>query len=252
MKQALAALGIASLCALAPLSPAAAQDGNLAQIFFQKVKAGSEAQYAAGRQRHMAWHKSKGDTWAWFTWEVVTGDNTGTYVVGSFGHAFKDFDGRDAFVAEDGADAVANTGPWVESTRQALYVLRPDMSAAMDDAGPTKLAHVIHFHVKPESVGEFVDGVKKITEAAKKTNSPARPAWYQLFSGGMGPEFVLVLPSDSWAELQPTKTLDAMVEEAFGKTAGAALLASFRRSVRYTDSELLQYHPELSYVPGAK
>ena len=252
MKQSLAALGMASLCALVPGAPAAAQEGNLAQIFFQKVKPGFQAQYLAGRERHMGWHKSKGDTWAWFTWETVTGENTGTYVVGTFGHAFKDFDGRGAFEAEDAADSITNTGPFVESTRQSLYVRRPDMSAPMDDGVPTKFAHVIHFHVKPESVNDFVDAVKKISEAAKKTSSPARPDWYQLFSGGMGPEFVLVLPSNSWAELQPTKTLDAMVEEAFGKTTAAALLASFRRCVRYTDSELLEYRPELSYVPGPK
>src|SRR5262245_9449158 len=150
MKQAIAALGTASLCLFTPGAPAAAQDGTLAQIFFQKVKPGSEAQFEAGRKRHMAWHKSKGDTWAWFAWDVLTGDNTGTHVVGTFGRAFKDFDGRDEFQAEDGADAIANTGAFVESTRQALYVLRPDMSAPMDAAAvvPTKFAHVIHFHIK--------------------------------------------------------------------------------------------------------
>jgi hypothetical protein len=252
MKQAFAALAMAWVCAWAPGAPAAAQDGNLAQIFFQKAKAGAQAQYTAGRQRHMAWHKAKGDTWAWFTWEILTGERTGTYVVGSFGHAFKDFDGRGEFEAEDAADAVMNTGPFVESTTQSLYVRRPDMSAPEEAGVPTRFAHVIHFHVKPESVNDFVEAARKLGEAAKKVQSPARPEWYQLFSGGMGPEFVIVLPSNSWAELPPTKTLDAIAEEALGKTNGAALVMAFRKAVRYTDSELLEYRPELSYVPEPK
>lgn len=52
MKQALAALGMASLCAMASAAPAAAQQGNVAQIFYTKVKAGAQAQYEAGRRGH--------------------------------------------------------------------------------------------------------------------------------------------------------------------------------------------------------
>jgi hypothetical protein len=252
MKLSLAALGMLSLCALTPAALAAAQEGNLAQIFFQKVKPGSQAEYAAGRQRHMDWHKAKGDSWAWFAWEIVTGENTGTYAVGSFGHSFKDFDGRDEFEAADAGDAAKNLAPFVESTTQSLYLHRADMSAPMDAAAPTKYSQIIHFQVKPESVNDFVDSVKKLGEAAKKTNVPARPEWYQLWSGGMGPEFVLALGANTWAELQPGRSLDAIAEDAYGKSAGAALVASFRRTVRYTYSELIAYHPELSYVPSAQ
>lgn len=251
MKHALAVVGAVLLYTFAPAAPAQAQGGNLAQIFFNKVKPGVQAQYEAGRQRHMSWHKAKGDSWAWFTWEVVTGENTGMYVIGSFDHAFKDFDGRDDFQAADGADVAMNTGPLVESSTQSLYLHRPDMSAPMTEGSPTKLLQVIHFQVKPESVNDFVDSVKKVLEGAKKTNYPIRPDWYQLFSGGMGPEFVLVYGRTSWAELQPPdKTLDAMMEEALGKAPGAAVLNTLRRAVRYTYSELLSYHPELSYIPG--
>lgn len=127
------------------------------------------------------------------------------------------------------------------------------MSSPSPDDSPGKLAQVVHFHVKPESVNDFVDSVKKIGDAARKTNFPVRPQWYQLYSGGMGPEFILALGRNSWAELQPPdKTLDAMMEEALGKAPGAAVLNTFRRAIRYTYSELLAYHPELSYVPGAQ
>jgi hypothetical protein len=247
MKQALAIAGAVSMCALAP---SALAQGNLTQIFYTKVKAGAQAQYEAGRQRHMSWHKAQGDPWAWFTWEIVTGENTGTYVVGTFDHAFKDFDGRDDFQAADGADSAMNMGPFVESSTQSLYLRRLDMSAPAQGS-PTKYAQVIHFHLVPERVDDFVDSAKKVAEAAKKTDYPIRPEWFQLFSGGMGPEFVLVYGRESWAEMQPPEqTLDAMMEEALGRVPGAAVLNSLRRAIRYTYTEILAYRPELSYVPA--
>ncbi|HET7291637.1 MAG TPA: hypothetical protein VFM88_04365 [Vicinamibacteria bacterium] len=249
MKHALGVLAVVSLSVVAPA--AEAQQGNLAQIFFNKVKPGAQEQYEAARQRHMEWHRSKGDSWAWFTWEIATGDRTGTFVVGTFDRSFKDFDGRDEFEAADAADSAANMGPFVESSTQSLYLRRPDMGGEPPTGTPSKLSQVIHFHVNPASVNDFVESVRKVAEAAKKTSYPIRPDWYQLFSGGMGPEFVLVYGRSSWADLQPPdKTLDAMVEDALGRTQAASVLMTLRRAVRYTDSELLVYRPELSYVPG--
>jgi hypothetical protein len=49
-------------------------------------------QYEAGRKKHMAWHKSQNDPWSWHKWEVLTGPNTGSYVVGTFGHNWKDME----------------------------------------------------------------------------------------------------------------------------------------------------------------
>lgn len=249
MKQALAIAGVVSLCVSAPGALAQAQ-GNLAQLFYNKVKPGGQAQYEAGRKRHVDWHKAQGDAWAWLTWEVMTGDDTGTYVVGTFDHAFRDFDGKDEFQAADGADSALNMGPFVESSRQALYLRRLDMAPA-PEGPPSRLAQVIHFQLKPESVNDFVDSAKKVAEAARKTNYPIQPQWYQLFSGGIGPEFVLVYGRNSWAEMQPPdKTLDAMMEEALGRAQGAAVLTTLRRAVRYTETEILAYHPQLSYVPA--
>jgi hypothetical protein len=112
---------------------------------------------------------------------------------------------------------------------------------------------ITHFYLKPEGVPDFVEGVRKVAEAAKKTNYPLHPLWYQLFNGGEGPAFVLVSPRNSWAEFQPPdKTLDAMVEEALGKVPGAAALSSLRKSIRHTYTETARFRPDLSYQPEAK
>ncbi len=236
---------------LVPL-PASAQapTGNVAHVFRNSVKAGSQAFYEQGRKRHMAWHRQKGDTWAWFTWETLTGDNTGQYVVASLGHAWKEFDGRDKFDAEDAVDAAANMGAFEGAATQAYYLFRADLSVAPDGSGPTTFSQLTHFYLNPEGVNDFAEGIRKVNEGIKKTKYPSNAAWYQLLNGGEGPEWVLVAARASWADFQPPdKTLDAMMEEAFGKAPGAAALASLRKAIRYTRSEILRYRPDLSYVP---
>jgi hypothetical protein len=237
---------------LMPL-PASAQApaGNVAHIFRNAVKAGSQAAYEQGRKKHMAFHRQKGDAWTWFTWETLTGDNTGQYVIGSFGHAWKDFDGREKFDAEDLVDAAASMGPYQNASTQAYYVFRPDLSVVLPDGkAPAQFSQVTHFYLNPEGVNDFIEGLRKVNEGVKTTKYPSNSTWYQLFNGGEGPEWVLVAARASWADFQPPdKTLDAMMEEAFGKASGAATLASLRKAVRYTRSEILRYRPELSYLP---
>src|SRR5262249_918717 len=76
-----AALG--TLLPLVAVIPALAQQpGRLVEIHINRVKPGLTQQYETGRKKLMAWHKSQNDAWSWYTWAVVTGEGTGSYVVG--------------------------------------------------------------------------------------------------------------------------------------------------------------------------
>jgi hypothetical protein len=247
-----AVLGV--LFAMAPVFPVLAQPTNVAQIVIQQPKPGMAKQYEAGRKKHMGWHKSQKDTWSWATWEVVSGDATGTYVVGSFGHAWKDFDGREKFEQADLADMATSLGPSVASTVVRYYAERADLSQNPSTATstPAPLISVTSYLLKPESVNDFVEAVKKINEGIKKTSyvtsGPSR--WYQLSSGGEGPLFVLVGDRTNWAAMQANeKTLDTMMEEAYGKEQGAAILVSLRKTFRTIRSAVYQYRADLSYTP---
>jgi len=110
--------------------------------------------------------------------------------------------------------------------------------------------------LKPEGINDFIDGVKKVNDGIKKTNFPqAGPSrWYQLVNGGESPHFVLVGDRANWASFQPPtdKILDSMMEEAYGKEQGGAILSALRKAVRSTSTEALQYRPDLSYVATPK
>jgi len=111
---------VAVLLLLASAAIAQTPSAPVAQIFVNKPWPGKQQAYEQGRVKHMAWHKGQKDQWAWYTWEVMTGENTGAYIVGTFDHNWKDFDGRDQFEAADAKDVALNLGPAEASSSTSL------------------------------------------------------------------------------------------------------------------------------------
>jgi len=240
---------------MAPVFPVLAQQsGSVVEIAFTQPKPGvTPQQFDAARRKHVAWHRSQKDTWSWFTWELLTGDATGSFVTGSFQHAWKDFDGREKFDEADNANFAATVAPLLAHSSVSYYIERADMSLSPWSASSSlaPLATISTFTLKPDGLNDFVEAVKKINDGIKKTNyvlsGPSR--WYQLVNGGEGPLFVLVGDRANWAAFQPNaKSLDAMMEEAYGKEQGAAALASLRMAVHSTNTTTYKYRPDLSYV----
>ena len=155
---------LAIVFAVMAVLPAMAEDaGKVVEIHVNHVKPGMTAQYEAGRKKHMGWHKAQKDTWSWYTWEVLTGKFTGSYVVGTFQHHWKDFDGRDKFNQADGADAMASMGATLASEEMSYYTLRDDLSmspATFPPAAP--LLSVTHYMLAPAGTNDFIEAVKKI------------------------------------------------------------------------------------------
>ena len=224
---------------------------SVCEIHTNKVKPGMTQQYERARAQHMAWHKSQNDAWSWIVWEVQTGEHTGDYIVGSCGHDWKDFDSREKFNAADSANANSTMGSTQAGETMGYYVLRSDLVPALSPGPPPPYLTVVHFFLKPEGVPDFIDGVKKVVAGMTKTSYPqTRASWYALVNGGHGPEFVLVTERKSISELQaPAKTLDQMMQEAYG-AEGATIMASLRKAYYHTDSELLHFRSDLSYMPA--
>ena len=209
--------------------------------YLQKPKAGSAQQYEAGRKKHMAFHKKANDAFTWLTWEVISGPDLGSYLIGSGGHAWKDFDGRDKFDAEDSADAAANMGAYSDSERNSYWVYRPDLSISDEGGEPSKMLAVLEFTVKPDGVASFSEAIMKINEGLKKTNNVTNKSrWYVLASGDDGPRLALVQERNSWADFDAgAKSLPQMMEEAFGKDAAVELMKKVSSSYWHYKSYIL-------------
>ena len=229
----------------------AAPAGDICRIYFVKPKSGMDQQLEAGRKKHMQFHKAHNDTWAWNTFLIETGRNTGTYVTSTCEHQWADFDDWEKRLGKaDTADAIANMGPYEQQATSSFYRYRADLSIGTPGP-PLPLSAVYVYKLRFGKTDDFVEAAKKIGEALRKANWPFSGAWLQLVNGGEGPMFVLVSGRKGWAEFAPpAKTIQQIVEGAYGKDPADAIWKTLDACVAQSFSEAAAYRPDLSYVPA--
>ncbi len=247
----------ASMCALLLFAAAAwaqnpaAPAGDVCRIFLVKPKPGMDQQLEAGRKKHMQFHKAHNDAWAWHTYLIETGMNTGTYVTSTCGHQWADFDDWEKKLGKaDTADATANMGPYEQQATSSFYRYRPDLSIGTPGP-PLPLSAVYIFKLHFGKTEDFLGAAQKVVEALRKANWPLNGAWLQLMNGGEGPMFVLVSERKGWADFAPpSKGVAQIVEEAYGKDQADAIWKTFDSCVAQSFSEAASYRPDLSYIPA--
>jgi len=232
---------------------AQAQPGTVAALEFQKPKNGMVTQYEAGRKQKAAWHKQQNDPQPLLVWETLSGDNTGTYIVGRLGQHWADFDKPSIPDQADLEEYQKVLGSYVESIVGRYYELMPKISNGDNSGGPSKFAEIITFHVRYGKGSDFRSAISRIYDATKKTNWPVHYEWYTLASGGNTGTFVLVLPHANWADFEDkpdVKPFRDMIKEAFGQAEADSIVDRIDASVMSETSEIIQFRPDLSYLPG--
>jgi hypothetical protein len=225
--------------------------GNAAIVHSVKAKSGAWGQLEEAMKKHLGWHKAQNDAFAWHTWQVMSGDEIGDLVVGTFGHSWKEFDARAEFERADVADFMANVMPSVEKMSLRYVTMIPEASRPSARQQPAAMAQITHYFVKPSGVVQFVEALKEIKTALDKADYPVHTYWYRLVSGGEGPHFVVSIERNSFAEFEPmAKSLEQVIAEATSPGKAVELASAVRDNTRHTYSELLVYRPDLSYVPA--
>lgn len=234
-------------------------ENTVARIYTIKAKPGEAQQWEAGFERYIAWAHQQNLPDNGYTWEVSTGPDEGEYVIGQFGHAWKDFDAMEERAAKVGVakELQATVVPYTESVVTSYYNFLPDLSVTPPDPNqpPTPLTSVTFYTLKPGGMPTVVSAIQQADVAIKKThwagdNNPV--AWYVLANGGVGPQIVLSSGLQNMAGMQPPSTsLDAMLTGVYGKAKAEAIESSFNGQVQSTRTEILTYRPDLSYIVQA-
>ena len=133
MRTVLSAFGVMLFAALSVF----AQDkpGTLAALEFQKPKSGMAPQYEAGRKQKAAWHKQQKDPQPLLVWETLSGDHTGTYIVGRLGQHWSDFDKPAVPDQADLEEFQKVLGTYVDSIVSRYYDFMPKVSNPDSSAG---------------------------------------------------------------------------------------------------------------------
>lgn len=238
--------------------PAFAQDnkeGTLASLEFQRLKPGTSTQYEAGRKQKAAWHKSQNDSQPLFVWEVMSGDNTGTYMVGRLAQHWADLDKPSVPDQADLDEFNKVMGSYVDSvvTRYYEYLPKMSMPSEMVGGAPSKYAEIATFHVRYGHADDFRSGIERVAEAAKKTNWAQRYQFFVLVSGGNTGTYVLAEDHSSWSDFEDkpeVKPFSSMLTEAFGRSEAESIMHRFDTAIESETTEIIKFRGDLSYMPS--
>jgi quinol monooxygenase YgiN len=252
MNRCMYAFGMGLLAALS--AAAQAPSGNIAAVESQVPKAGMTQQYEQGRKQKADWHKQQKDPQPLYVFETMSGEDTGTYLVGRFGQHWADFD-KPAIPDQADTDEFNKViGAYVQSVSDRYYEFLPKISNPDTTASsPSKLTELVTFRVHRDKIAEFRAALAKVAEAVQKTNWPIHYEFYQLVNGGYDGTFVLGEPRAKWADFedQPNiKPFHDMLREAFGPAEGDSVYERVQEAIESEYTEILEFRPDLSYIPG--
>jgi len=248
-----ASVALAAVFAAAFSVAAQSNPGNIAVLETQTPKSGMTQQYEQGRKQKADWHKQQKDPLPLWVFEILSGDDTGSYLVGRLGQHWMDYDKPPIPDAADTEEFNKAVGSYVESVKTHYYEYLPKLSNPSDSAGPAKYDEIITFRVRYEKRGEFRSAIGRMAEAVQKTKWPVKFEWYELASGGFDGTYVLALPRASWADFEDNpsvKPFREMLRDAFGQAEADLVVARLEGSVESEYSEIIQFRPDLSYTPA--
>lgn len=229
------------------------QPGNLAALEFQTPKNGAVKEYEAGRKQKVEWHKQQKDTQPLYVWETISGDSTGTYIVGHLGQHWADLDKPSVPDAADLETYRRLIGINVQSLATRYYEYMPKVSNPLSSTAPSKFSEIITYHVRSDRETEFRSAVARINEAIQKTKTPLNYYWYELVNGGPGDTFVLSIPHANWADFEDNpnvKPFRDMLKDAFNASEADLIIKQLDASVQSSESETIQFRDDLSYIPA--
>jgi hypothetical protein len=240
--------------ALLPL-PALAQGmsgGDLAQIYYITPKDGHGYDLEEGMKRHMAVVGEMGNPSPWMVWEVMTGDDMGSYVVGTFGHEWADFDMQPDNPMQAQMSFMRNVQPHVAEATGGFWTFREDLSPGSTDGGePDRFLQVYHYMPKMGGMMAVEAGFTQVKEAAEAAGWPhANWMVYQLLNGGQLPHYAIVLPGNAMADFaEPEPTMWEMMVSQMGEEGAMAMFQGFSEALAAETSEMLAFRMDLSYMP---
>lgn len=251
MKKLMPALALTLLAAVSSFGQQ--KPGNIASLEFQTPKNGQVKAYEEGRKQKVAWHKQQNDTQALMVWQTISGDNTGTFIVGRLGQRWSDLDKPSVPEQADLDTYNKLIAANVQSLVIRYYEFMPKVSSPLEAMGPAKYSEVLTFHVRPGMDTDFRSALNRASEAIAKTKWSERGYWYALANGGAGGTYVLVVPHANWADFEDkpdVKPFNEMLKEAFGQEEADSINKRFDISIESSTSEIIQFRDDLSYIPS--
>jgi len=227
--------------------------GNIVAAEFQTPKLGMTQQYEQGRKQKADWHKQQKDPNALLVFQIVSGEQTGAYIVSRGGLHWADLDHPPVPEAADTEEYNKVVGPYVASATDSYYQLLPKLGNPDNSPLPSKYGAVAIIRVKAGKTADFLAAVTKISDAERKANPSDHVGIYELVNGGYSGTFVVIFPRANWAAFEEnpnTKPMTQVLTEAYGAEETKSTMATLDNSIESDYSEIIEFRQDLSYIPA--
>jgi hypothetical protein len=233
--------------------PAAAQvelPGLMTKSFTIDVEPGEVLQFEAALREHLTAGVANQDPWAWYTWQVIVGQDFGQYIVRSHGHQWQEFDARAELDRLGRADFLATVAGHTKSIASTIEKFEPKISNWPPDLERPALVSATRYELTFGGVRGFVAAVEKLHRAVAEKDPERHYAWLTTVSGSEGPTMILAVPRENWADFEPSQPpLWEIVEQVYGEAEAQEIRDTIGRAVRSTSSSVLRLREDLSYEP---
>ena len=252
MKRALrTTLTLAPLFLLAVIPAQAQMDepaGNAAMIIWVEPMPGHGLAFEDGVKQHMSNLMEAGDTQTWVVFEVMAGDRTGQYVVGTFNHAWSDFDQPPAVDQAAAQESMAeNIFPHVAGVETQLIVRDTDLSMWSPSDPIAPMYQVIEWTVEPGHMPAMQTFMAKVKHAFEQAGGGS----YSVFRpvvGGSGSRMTLSIPRQGFASFagEDPDWFEDMMRGVYGNAETRVLMESVDEAMASESSWMLVFRPDMS------
>lgn len=227
--------------------------GNILAAEFQTPKSGMTQQYEQGRKQKAEWHKQQKDPLALFIFQIISGEDTGTYLVSRGLMHWSDMDHPAVTEAADTEEYNKVVSSYVEKVTDSYYEFLPKFSNPDNSPTPSKYSEILILKVKSGKEADFRAAIGRISEAERKANPSSHISIYELVNGGVAGTYVASIPRPHWADFESNpneKPMPQVLAEAYGAEDGSTILAQVDSAIESEYTEILEYRPDLSYTPA--
>jgi hypothetical protein len=246
-------LAVAALAAALGILPASSQaqdaGGNIAQTVIVDPLPGHGLAFEEGMKAHQENMIRAGDESVWVTFEIVAGERSGQFMVGSFGHDWADFDQAPPVDPARAQESMAdNIMPHVGDFRVQWMERLVDLGGWTPDSPQAPMYEVVSFQVRTGMDSAFENFLKKMKHALEEAGTMPAYSVFVPVLGGNGGQWAISVPHQTMAEFGgPSRDwMEQLLVQVYGHADMQVIIDGLNAAVESTTSELFVLRPDLS------
>jgi hypothetical protein len=240
---------VLAVALLAPPSIAQEATGTIAQTVVVDPLPGHGSAFEEGVKAHMENMLRAGDESVWVTYEVVAGERSGQFMVGTFDHAWADFDQAPPVDPARAQQSMAdNISPHVQDFRVQWMERMVDLGGWTPESPRAPMYEVITFQIRPGQDRVFEHFLTKLKGAMAETGSmPAYSVFLPVIGGGGG-QWAVSVPHQSFAEFGTGSRdwMEQLLVQVYGHADMQTIIDMADSAIESSTSELFVLRPDLS------